>query len=71
MCCRWRCAAGALTTAARAVRVVALRGLDVASGAVRAAVEGSTGRALRHQRDKGAVRNPAKQGRAVLWEVAG
>jgi hypothetical protein len=33
--------------------------------------EGSTGRAPRHQRDKGAVRNPAKAGRAAFWEVAG
>jgi hypothetical protein len=58
-----------LTIAAVAERVVALRGLDAASGAVRAAVEGSAGRALRHQRDKGAVRNPAKAGRSVLWEL--
>ena len=27
-------------------------------------------RALRHQREKGAVRNPAKAGRSVLWELA-
>ena len=53
-----------------AERIVALRGLDAASGAVRAAVEGSAGRALRHQRDKGAVRNPRKEGRAALWETA-
>ena len=65
-----RRAGGPLTIAAVAERVVALRGLDAASGAVRAAVEGSAGRALRHQRDKGAVRNPAKVGRAVLWELA-
>ena len=54
-----------------AERIAALRGLDVASGAVRAAVEGSAGRALRHERDKGALRNPRKAGRSVLWEIAG
>ena len=27
--------------------------------------------AVRHRRDKGAARNPAKQGRSVLWELAG
>lgn len=64
-----RRAGGPLTVAAVAERVVALRGLDAASGAVRAAVEGSAGRALRHQRRKGAVRNPTKAGRAVLWEL--
>ncbi len=46
------------------------RGLDAASGAGRAAVEGSAGQALRHQHGKGAVRNPAKAGRSVLWELA-
>jgi hypothetical protein len=66
-----RRAGGPLTIAQIAERIVALRGLEAASGAVRAAVEGSAGRALRHQRDKGAVRNPAKQGRAVLWELVG
>ncbi len=65
-----RRAGGPLTLAQVAERIVALRGLDAASGAVRAAVEGSAGRALRHQREKGAVRNPAKQGRAVRWELA-
>ncbi len=64
-----RRAGGPLTIAQVAERVVALRGLDAASGAVRAAVEGSVGRALRHQRDKGAVRNAAKRGRTVLWEL--
>ncbi len=66
-----RRAGGPLTLAQIAERIVALRGLDAASGAVRAAVEGSAGRALRHQRAAGAVRNPAKQGRSALWEVAG
>lgn len=66
-----RRAGGPLTLAQVAERVVALRGLDAASGAVRAAVEGSAGRALRHQRDKGAVRNPRKAGRSALWELAG
>ena len=65
-----RRAGGPLTIAQVAERVVALRGLDAASGAVRAAVEGSAGRALRHQRDKGAVRNVSKQGRSALWELA-
>ena len=65
-----RRAGGSLTIAQVAERIVALRGLDAASGAVRAAVEGSAGRALRHQRDKGAVRNPAKRGRSALWELA-
>ena len=51
-------------------RIVALRGLDPSSGAVLAAIEGSAGRALRHQRSLGTVRNPRKAGRAVLWEVA-
>ena len=39
--------------------------------AMRSAMEGSVGRALRHQRDKGAVGNPRKSGRSVLWELAG
>lgn len=30
---------------------------------------GQPGRALRHQRVAGAVRNPGKAGRVVLWEV--
>lgn len=64
-------AGGPLTVAAVTDRVLLLRGLDAASGAVRAAVEGSAGRALRHLRDKGTVRNPAKAGRSVLWELAG
>ena len=50
-------------------RIVALRGLDPSSGAVLAAVEGSAGRALRHQRSLGTVRNPRKEGRAALWEL--
>ena len=65
-----RRAGAPLTIPAVAERVVALRGLDPASGAVRAAVEGSAGRALRHQRAAGTVRNPPKQGRSVLWELA-
>ncbi len=65
-----RRAGGPLTLAAVAERIVALRGLDAASGAVRAAVDGSAGRALRHQRDKGAVGNPAEAGRSVLWTLA-
>ncbi len=66
-----RRAGGPLTIAQVAERIVALRGLDAASSAVRAAVEGSAGRALRHQRDKGAARSPAKAGRSALWELAG
>ena len=66
-----RRAGGPLTLAAVAERIVALRGLDAASGAVRAAVEGSAGRALRHQRAAGTVRNPRKEGRAVLRELTG
>ena len=65
-----RRAGGPLTIAAVAERIVTLRELDAASGAARAALEGSAGRALRHQRDKGAARNPAKVGRAVLWGLA-
>ena len=65
-----RRAGGPLTIAQVAERIVALRGLDAASGAVPAAVEGSAGRALRHQREKGMVRNPCKERRAVLWELA-
>lgn len=52
-------------------RIVALRGLDPSSGAVLAAVEGSAGRALRHGRSLGAARNPRKEGRLALWELAG
>ena len=54
-----------------AQRVVALRGLDPSSGAVLAAIEGSAGRALRPQRTLGTVRNPRKEGRLALWELAG
>ena len=53
-----------------AKRIVALRGLDPSSGAVLAAIEGSAGRALRHQRTLGTVRNPRKEGRLALWELA-
>ncbi len=66
-----RRAGGPLTLAAVAELFVALRGLDAASGAVRAAVEGSAGRALRHRRAAGTVKNPAKQGRSTLRELAG
>ena len=66
-----RDAGGPMTVAAVTDRVLLLRGLDAATGAVRAVVEGSAGRALRHQREKGGVRSPAKAGRAVLWELAG
>ena len=52
-------------------RIMALRGLDPSSGAVLAAIEGSAGRALRHQRSLGTVRNPRKEGRLALWELAG
>ena len=47
-----------------------LRGLNAASGAVQAAIEGSAGRALRHQRSLGTVRNPRKEGRLALWGLA-
>ncbi len=65
--------AGPLTIAQVAGRIAAPRGLDAASRAVRSAMEGSAGRALRHQRAAGAarMRNPAEAGRSVLWEVAG
>jgi hypothetical protein len=53
-----------------AQRVVALRGLDPSSGAVLAAIKGGAGRALRHQRTLGTVRNPRKEGRLALWELA-
>jgi hypothetical protein len=65
-----RRAGGPLTLAQVAERIVALRGLDAASGVVRAAVEGSAGRALRHLRGKGGIHNPAKAGRSVLWALA-
>ena len=65
-----RRAGGPLTIAQVAERIVALRGLDGASGAVRAAVEGAAGRALRHQRAAGTVCTPARAGRSVLWELA-
>lgn len=44
-----RRADGPLTVPQVAERIVGLCGLDAASGAVRAAVEGSAGRALRRQ----------------------
>ena len=52
-------------------RIVAQRGLDPSSGAVLAAIESSAGRALRHQRSLGTVRNPRKEGRLALWELVG
>ncbi len=64
-----RRAGGPLSIAATAERIVALRGLDVASGAVRAAVEGSAGRALQHQRAKETVRTADSTGRSMLWEL--
>ncbi|WP_343893776.1 hypothetical protein [Craurococcus roseus] len=50
---------------------MAPRGLGAASEAVLAAIEGSARRALRHQRTLGTVRNPRKEGRLALWELAG
>jgi hypothetical protein len=61
---------GPMTIPALAERIVALRGLDAQSGAVRAAVEGTAGRALRHQRSLGTVCNPPRTGRLMLWELA-
>ncbi|MCB4825521.1 hypothetical protein [Roseicella aerolata] len=58
-----------LTIPAVAERVIALRALDAASGAVRKAVESSVGRALRHQRVAGTVRNGEKMGRSSLWAL--
>ena len=60
---------GLVTLPQVARRVVALRGLDPSSGAVLAAIEGSAGRALRHQRSLGTVRNPRKEGRLALWAL--
>ena len=45
---RARQARGPFSVAAMAERVIAIRGLDAGSGAVRAAVEGNFCRALRH-----------------------
>ncbi|GAA0571111.1 hypothetical protein GCM10009416_07140 [Craurococcus roseus] len=69
----WCCTfcSGSLTVAAVAERVMAPRGLGAASEAVLAAIEGSARRALRHQRTLGTVRNPRKEGRLALWELAG
>ncbi len=64
-----RDAGGPRAAATIVERVLLLRGLDAADGAVRKAVEESVSRTLRHQREKGAVRNPAKAGRSVLWEL--
>lgn len=63
-----RLAAEPLTTAAVTGRVATLRGphLPGEAGPLRESV----GRALKHQRSLGAVLNPAKAGRAVLWELA-
>jgi len=55
-----------LTISDVAERVIALRALDAGSGAVRSAIESSVGRALRHQRAAGVVRNTEKAGRSVL-----
>ena len=60
-----------LTIGEVTARIIALRALDAGSGAVRSAIEASAGRALRHQRKAGTVRNPEKVGRAVLWGLAG
>ena len=60
-----RDAGGPLTVGATAERVLLLRGLDAADGAVRKAVEASASRALRHQRAAGSVRTPEKTGRSV------
>ncbi len=65
-----RDADGPMTAATIVERVLLLRSLDAAGGTVRSAVEASVGRTLRHQREKGTVRNPAKAGRMVLWEIA-
>jgi hypothetical protein len=64
-----RLAGGPMTIAAVAERVVALRALDAGSGAVRAAIESSVGRALRHQRAIGTVRNAEKAGRCAMWAL--
>ena len=65
-----RDAGGPLTAAATAERVLLLRGLDAADGAVRQAVEASASRALRHQRTAGTARPAEKTGRSVLWVLA-
>ena len=51
--------------------VVALRGPDPSSGALQASIGSSAGRALRHQRTLGTVRNPRKEERLALWELSG
>lgn len=48
-----RVGGGPITLPQVAERIVALRGLDPSGGAVLAAIEGSAGRALRHQRSLG------------------
>jgi hypothetical protein len=65
-----RRAGASLTLRAAAERVLALRGLDSASGAVRAGIEGSAGLARRRRRMLGTVRNPRKEGRLAPWELA-
>ena len=62
---------GGAMEAFQAARVVALRGLDLPSVAVLEATKGGAGRALRHQRRLGTVKNPHKEGRLALWELAG
>ncbi|NOG71548.1 hypothetical protein [Roseicella sp. DB1501] len=63
-------AGGPMTIAALADQVMEERALDAASPALRSAVVESIGRAIRHQRDRGVIRQNGKQGRARLWEVA-
>jgi hypothetical protein len=60
-----------MTIGAIADQVIGLRALDAGSGAVRSAVADSVGRALRHQRASGVVRNTEKVGRSVLWGLVG
>ena len=60
-----------LSTTEVVERIIVERGLDAEDRAVWAAMVVSVGRALRYQRERDAVRNPCRDGRTVLWELAG
>ena len=58
-----------MTIPAMVDQVIADRALDPTSSAVRKSVVCSVGRAIRHQRDQGVVRQNGRQGRSRLWEI--
>ena len=59
-----------VTIQALADQVIADCTLDPTSLAVRTAMVTCISRAIRHQRERGVIRQKGRQGRSRLWEIA-